>query len=119
MASASERLVEMALDEFPWGFMIEILDKFTFRELVNFQDNVEAVVLPRMLGSLLKRNGVIRGEDLMLLNEKNPNMFTNAKFLRCIPDTVNIEEPKDIDEDKWENVLGKAVYSISEARSKL
>ena len=116
MASTSEIIQDMFLKEFPWGLMIEVLENFTFRQLVNLEEDADPVALPKMLGFLLKRNGVIRGEDLMLLNKKNPNMFTNAKFLRCIPDTVNIEVPMGIDEDEWENVLRKVVLNF---RSKI
>ena len=41
MASASEIIEEMELEEFPWGLMIEVLENFTFRQLVDFKEDVD------------------------------------------------------------------------------
>ena len=73
MASSSEKIEDMKLDEFPWGMMIEVVEKFTFHQLINFQDNVEPVALPKLLGSSLKKSKFVKISDLIIL--KAPKVY--------------------------------------------
>ena len=112
MSATSEKIENITLRDFPWGMMVEVLTKFTFRQVIFFGGSIEPVILPKILGSGLKNEKFIQANDLILLNRKNPTMFTNPKFLRCIPATTNIENTDGIPWDKLEYILRKVVLNF-------
>merc|ERR1712074_20412 len=71
--------------------MVEVLENFSFRQLVIFQENADPAPLLLLLASSLKKSDVINVKDLILLVEKLPTMFENPKFLKNLPKTMKIE----------------------------
>ena len=95
MVSNLERIENMTLRrDFPWGLMVEVLENFSLRQLIIFQENADPAPLPLLLASCLKESDVINVKDLTFLVEKLPTMFENPKFLRNLPKTMKIEISK-------------------------
>merc|ERR1712074_28836 len=72
----------VTITDFPWGLMVEVLENFTFFQLILFRENADPLALPRLLASSLEKSDVINVKHLILLVEKLPTMFENPKFLK-------------------------------------
>ena len=91
MASIEERIENTHLGDFPWGLIVETLEKMNFHQLVLFQENIDPVALPKLLASSLRKCHVVNLRDLILMNEQLPTMFRNPQFTRNLPKTMKIE----------------------------
>ena len=56
MTSTSEIIEDMTLRDFPWGLMMEVLENFSFHQLVLFQENIEPVALAKLGGQYFLEN---------------------------------------------------------------